>query len=501
MARSVIANAQRCVNLYVESNPQDSPSPTTHYPTPGLTLASTPPIVAESRCIYTASNGNRYEVVGSNLYFVDASLTYNLLGALSTSSGPVAMVDNGTQAFVVDGTSVGFTVDITQNKMSAVTDPAFYGADAVGYVDGYFVFNKPNTQQFYISKFNDITFDPLDIASKSTYSDNLVTLAVMHREVWLFGELTTEVWYNTGASDFTFGRMPGVFIEHGCAAKHSVAKIDLALFWLGKDLQGQDVVFAGKNYGAEPISTPALAHEFSTYSRTDDAIGFSYLQEGHAFYALTFPTANKTWCFDLASGMWHQRAYLEADGSLSRHRMNCHSFYGGQNLVGDWQTGQVYALDPNAYTDNGAAMIRIRSFPHIAGKDGNRVMFRQFIADMEVGNTYQPVMLTQYSSPLLTTDGGATVVTADQVSSFIAEQAALVPDARPPMVWLRWSDDRGQSWGNPVMSSLGKTGEFLTSIQFQRLGYSRDRVFELSWSAPVKTALNGAFVDASPART
>lgn len=500
-AKSVIADAQRCVNLYVESNPSDSPSPSTHYPTPGLTPVSTPPIVAESRCIYTASNGNRYEIVGSNLYFVDSNLAYNWLGALSTSGGPVSMVDNGTQAFVVDGTNFGFNVDITQNKMTAVTDPAFYGADKVDYVDGYFLFNKPDSQQFYISLFNDIAFDPLDIASKSTYSDNLVTLAVMHREIWLFGDLTTEVWYNTGASDFTFGRMPGVFIEHGIAAKHSVAKIDLALFWLGKDLQGQGVVFAGKNYSAERVSTHALEQEFSTYSRIDDAIGFSYLQEGHAFYVLTFPTANKTWCFDLATGMWHQRAYLEADGSLSRHRMNCHSFNGGQNLVGDWQTGQVYALDPNAYTDNGAAMLYIRSFPHIGGKDGNRVMFRQFIADMEVGNSYQPAMLTQYSSPLLTTDGGSTIVTDNGFSSFIAEQATLVPDTRPPMVSLRWSDDRGKSWGNPVMSTLGQTGETLTSIQFQRLGYSRDRVFELSWSAPVKTALNGAFVDAAPART
>jgi hypothetical protein len=286
----------------------------------------------------------------------------------------------------------------------------------------------------------------------------------MHRELWLFGELTTEVWYNTGASDFTFGRMPGVFIEHGCAAKHSVAKIDLALFWLGQDLQGKGIVFAGKNYSAERISTHALEQELRTYSRIDDAIGFSYMQEGHAFYVLTFPTANKTWCFDVATGQWAERGYLEADGTISRHRMNCHAVSGGANLVGDWKTGLLYELDPNAYTDNGNPILRLRSFPHIGGSDGNRVMFRQFIADMEVG------------------DG-------------------LPGDTADPEVRLRWSDDRGRSWGNPVVGTLGKVGEYLTSIQWQRLGYARDRVFELSWSAPVKTALNGAWVDASRART
>jgi hypothetical protein len=462
--RSVIAEAQRSVNLYAEANPQDAPCPFTYYPTPGLTLVSAPPVAGESRGIYTASNGKRYEVVGPSVYTVSSTNVYTLLGKLASSAGPVSMVDNGTDLFIVDGTVNGFTVRIATSVMSPVTDPAFYGADKVDFVDGFFLFNRPGTQQFYISLFDDVTFDPLDIASKSTYSDDLVTLAVMHREIWLFGALTTEVWYNTGASDFTFGRMPGVFIEHGCAAKHSVAKIDLALFWLGQDLQGQNVVFAGRNYSAERISTHSIEQALAGYSRIDDAIGFSYQQGGHAFYVLTFPTANATWCFDVVTGQWHQRAYLEADGTLSRHRMNCHSLNGGRNLVGDWQTGAVYMLDQNAYTDNGATIEYIRAFPHILGADGNRVMFRQFIADMEVGN-------------------------------------GLPDDSAEPQVRLRWSDDRGRSWGNWVTASLGKVGEYLTSIQFQRLGYARDRVFELSWSAPVKTALNGAFVDVSRART
>jgi hypothetical protein len=427
-------------------------------------LVSTPPAPAESRAIYTASNGNRYEVVGENVYAVSATNVYTALGVVNSATGPVSIVDNGTDAFIVDGTTNGFTIKLATNVMSPVSDPAFLGADKVDFVDGFFLFNRPGTQQFYISLFDDVTFDPLDIASKSTYSDNLVTLAVMHREIWLFGELTTEVWYNTGASDFTFGRMPGVFIEHGCAAKHSVAKIDLALFWLGKDLQGQNVVFAGRNYVAERISTHSIEQEFAKYSRIDDAIGFSYQQGGHAFYVLTFPTANATWCFDVVTQQWHQRAFLEADGTLSRHRSNCYSFNAGRCLVGDWETGMVYALDQNAHTDNGVTIEYIRAFPHILGADGNRVLFRQFIADMEVGN-------------------------------------GLPDDSAEPEIRLRWSDDRGRSWGNYVQGSLGKVGEYLTSIQFQRLGYARDRVFELSWSAPVKTALNGAWVDVSRART
>lgn len=462
-ARSLIANAQRCVNLYPEANPQDAAAPVTHYPTPGLTLISSPPVAGESRCIYTATNGQRYEVVGMNVYAVSASNVYTLLGNVNGTSGHVSMVDNGLDVFVVDGSTAGWTIHLASNVMSQVTDPAFYGADRVDIVDGFFIFNKPKTQQFYISNYAATNFNSLDIASKSTFPDNLAVHAVMHREIWLFGEQTTEVWYNTGASDFTFGRMPGVFIEHGCAAKHSVAKQDLTLFWLSKDAQGQGMVFAGKNYTANRISTHAIEQEFSTYARLDDAIGYCYQQGGHPFYVLTFPTANKTWCFDMSTGMWHQRAYLNADGTLSRHRGACHSFNQGRNLVGDYATGAVYMLDPNAYTDNGNPLLRIRSFPHI-GAGGARAYHRQFIADMEAGE-------------------------------------GLPGDTAEPEIRLRWSDDRGFSWGNAVAESLGKAGRYNSLIQWQRLGYARDRVYELSWSAAVKTALNGAYVDMRAGRT
>ncbi|MCP1173794.1 packaged DNA stabilization protein [Ralstonia chuxiongensis] len=451
------------MNLYPERNPEDAAAAVTHYPTPGLTLVSSPPVAGESRCIYTATNGARYEVVAQTVYSVSSKNVYTALGTLTTSTGRVYMVDNGFNVFLVDGSTNGWAIDMASNFMIQISDPSFYGADRVDIVDGYFIFNKPNSQQFYISNYLSISFNSLDITSKSTYPDNLVTLAVMHREIWLFGDQTTEVWYNTGASDFTFGRMPGVFIEHGCVAKHSVAKHDLTLMWLSKDQQGQGIVLLGKNYTASRISTHAIEQEFQTYSRIDDAVGYTYQQGGHVFYVLSFPTANKTWCYDITTGLWHQRGYLEGSGTFSRHRGVCHSFNQGRNLVGDYATGNVYALDPNSYTDNGNPILCVRSFPHI-GASGKRALFRQFVADMEVGQ-------------------------------------GVAGDLTDPAVFLRWSDDRGFSWGNPVQGSLGKAGDYISVIQFQRLGYARDRVFELSWSAGVKTALNGAYIDMSAART
>lgn len=460
-ARSLIANCQRSINLYAESNPESSspPVPVTQYPTPGLILLGTAPDATVMRMVYRASNGDLYAVCGPSVYYVTPAWMFTLLGTITSATTRVSLADNGLVIVLVDGTPNGYTIDMTTRAFAAIVDPDFFGADRVDVIDTFFIFNKPGTNQFYISGSEATTFDPLDIAAKTGWSDAIVSLIAVHRELWLIGSITSEVWYNSGAADFTFQAMPGAFIDHGCVAKYSVAKQDLSVFWLGQDQQGLGMVFEGSNYQAKRISTHAIENEFLTYSTLADAIGITYQQEGHVFYVLTFPAADKTWVYDKATGLWHQRAWSDSNGVLHRHRANCVTFAYGRTVVGDWQNGNLYALDLNTFTDNGAPIVHIRSFPHMVDS-AYRVFYYNFIADMQVGMG----------------DGGITTET------------------EPPLVSLRWSDDRGASWGNPLTASLGTTGEYLTSVQFNRLGMARDRVFELSWSAPVMTALNGAWI-------
>lgn len=68
-------------------------------------------------------------------------------------------------------------------------------------------------------------------------------------------------------------------------------------------------------------------------------------------------------------------------------------------------------------------------------------------------------------------------------------------------VWLRWSDDRGCSWGNPVDQTLGDVGQFDTDVTWYRLGQSRDRVFEISWTAPQPESLMGLYIVFTYARS
>ncbi len=455
-ARSQIADSQRCLNLYPEVNAGDSPDPVTHYPTPGLKLRAVAPNNAPERGRYTASNGSMYAVHGSTLYAVSANNVFTVVGVIS-GINQVSMVDNGTTMIVVNGPA-GYRVSINTNHFEIINDEGFYGADVVAFVDGYFVLNWPGTRQFYISDVEAATFlQTPNFASKEAAGDPLVTLAVVHREIWLFGSETTEIYFDSGDPDFPFQIMPGVFIQHGCAAKYSVSQFDSFTLWLGQEPQGKCVVYMGVNYQADRISTHPIENVISQYSVVSDAIGGMYQIEGHPTYVLTFPTADATWAFDLATKKWHEWAYMSDDGLLHRVLPNCFTAAYGATIVGDSTNGNMYELDPYTFDDNGAAILRLRSFPTF--DDDRRIKFDKLTLDVATG---------------------------------VGLENSVWED---PTVNIRWSDNSGKSWGEYVQLSLGIEADFLVCPVLWNMGIGRRRVYEVSWSSPLNTALNGAWID------
>lgn len=464
--RSVIASLQESINLYSENNPgpAQAPVPATCYPTPGLSLITAPPYVEAMRTLYRASNGNLYSVIGPNVYAVSDTYVFSLLGTIPDNPTPVSFADNGLAIVLVDGSATGYAIEMSSNTFGPIDPTNFYGARSAAYQDTFFIFNRPGTAQFYISLSNvtyamliaGTAFDPLDIAAKSV-ADPIVGVAVVHGELWTIGELTTDVWADVGAADFAYQRIQGAFVDHGAAAPYSIAQVDVSLLWLHQDRQGHCIVVQTEGYGVKQVSTHALEQEFQGYTTISDAIAYVHQIEGHAFYVLTFPAADKTYCYDLSTGQWHRRASIDNNGELHRHRSNCFAFAYGTNLVGDYQNGNLYSLTNSVFTDNGTAIPRIRSFPHLS-TSGKRRRFWQFQADIAAGQQ---------------TNG----LTGD-----------------PPLMFLRMSRDKGFSYGDKISQSMGASGQYIASPQWQQLGMARDAVFEVSWSAPVDAALNGCWI-------
>jgi hypothetical protein len=218
VVRSVNAADNRMVNLYPEVIPEGGKEPAYLQRCPGMRLYTTVgsgPI----RGLWSVE-GVLYVASGSELYKVDAALNITKLGDI-TGTGPVSMADNGLQLFVACNPD-GYIYNFTTNVFAQITDPDFPGAVNVGYLDGYFVFNEPNSQRVWITALLDgLSVDPLDFASAEGSPDGLVSLIIDHREAWLFGTNSTEVWYNSGNPDFPLERIQGAYNEIGCVLPNS----------------------------------------------------------------------------------------------------------------------------------------------------------------------------------------------------------------------------------------------------------------------------------------
>lgn len=485
--RSLIANAQRSVNLYLEKNEESSQSPVpfTLYTRAGLRKLSDAPTFGIGRGLYQDTTGQLFAVVGSVVYYVDSNFTMNAIGVIAAGKSMCSMADNGTTILLVDGVAnAGYQIDVASKGWLSISDPAFYGADRVDYLRTVFVLNRPGTRQFYISGPNNTTWDALDFGEKTSSADPLVACAALNDQLWLLGTRRGEVWYWSGDALFPFQQQPGVVLEHGVAAKYSLAGTDKFLFWITQDNMGRPWLAMGSpDYSVKKISTHALDVEIQRYVRWDDAVGYCYQQFGHTFYDISFPSANKTWSYDLSTGEFAQYVSIDVNGNENRMRGFLSAYAYDTNVMLDWRSGALYALDPDYFTDDVDPIKCVRGFPH-TGAGGVRVQYPGFVADMDVGQvkglSFDPNVLKNPFSAGFSNGFGP----------FYAQDE--------PMVSLRFSRDRGYTFGQRQRRSLGSTGQFNHLLRWGAQGEARDGVFELEWAVPCKTALNCGYLFPNP---
>ena len=518
------------VNLFPEVVPEGGKQPAFLQRAPGLALQAT---IGNGPIRGLWAHGAYFYVVsGSTFYQVSSTFAATAKGFVA-GSGPVSMADNGTQLFIAANMN-GYIYNFATDAFGAITDPDFPGASVVDYLDGYFVFIQPNSQKIWVTSLLDgASIDPLDFASAEGDPDNIVSMIADHREVWLFGDNSTEVWYNAGTPDFPLSRIQGAYNELGCAARYSVAKMNNQIYWLGRDFRGQGIVYVANGYQGQRVSTHAVEWQIQQYGTMSDAVAFTYQQDGHFFYVLTFPSANKTWVYDAATGAWHERAGWRS-GAWSRYRPSTQAFYANQNLVGDYANGNIYALDMDTYAYDGDEQRWLRSWRALPTGENTLRRTAQHTLQLDcetgVGLAQYPayasedltaengfILLAEYTQNDLVTESGE-VMTTEANDNF--QTLADVPDyptpfvppmyltttsyaAAPgydPQVMLRWSDDGGHTWSREHWRSMGKIGQYGYRTIWRRLGMTqklRDRVYEVSGTDPVKIAIMGAELQVS----
>ena len=375
-----------------------------------------------------------------------------------------------TGNYVVNGSQTvsSETMYLLNFSVLPSSDGAFSGASIVDIVDNYFVYNRPSTQQWAASNLlSPITYG-LSYASKFTGPDNLVSLVCDHGQVYLLGESTSEVWADQGTFPFAFQRIPGSSSQHGLAAANSIARLGNSFAYVAKNNRGQAEIVVMNGYFPQRISTHAVENTLVNQS-ISDAIAYTYQLEGHECYVVTFPSLDITWVYDITTQLWHKWLWTDSQNNYHRHRSNCSAFFQNVVLVGDWQSGQIYKLDPQNFTDDGNTIRRLRRCPHLTTD-----LQRQYFDELQI--QFQPgVGLEGITDPPLN-----------------AETVGANPQAM-----LRWSSDGGSTWSNEHWSAIGKVGRYNNRIIWRRLGWARDRIYEVVVTDPINAVIVSANLKAS----
>jgi hypothetical protein len=375
-----------------------------------------------------------------------------IIKAFGTGSGGA-----GTYTVSASQTVSSTTIYALNWTVLPSTDGAFEGGGTVDITDNYFVYNKPNSQLWAASDLLSPITDPLSFASKDGSPDDLVSIIVDRREVYLLGEMSSEVWIDSGAVPFPFTRIPGTSTQQGIAAQWSMSRMGNSFAYVSKNNRGEAMVVRMNGYFPERISTHAVETTLVNQN-VSDAVAWTYQLEGHEVYVVSFPSIGDnglTWAYDNTTGLWHKWLYRNNQNQFERHRGNCCAFFNQQVLVGDYENGKIYQLGRSYYTDDGQPIRRIRRAPHLVSD-----LQRQYFHELQI--QFQP---------------GVGLSTGQ---------------GEDPQAMLRWSNDGGSTWSNEYWTSIGKQGKYQNRAIWRRLGWSRDKIFEVSISDPVKAVIVSA---------
>lgn len=485
-------SAGRIINGYVEPLGESAPSTIVYRRAPGLLNFGT---TGRSGCrglfesqgiLYVAFNGQLEKFTSA--------------GGASTNVGAMTGTKKGFFAANNAATPDKVFVDIDNNiftfTSAAVTsgypDPDLPAVNSVTSIDGYLVFTTGNGRAF-ATDLNSTAVNPLSFGTAEAKPDGLTRGIAYGGQLFLFGDFTTEIWSDVGATPFPFQR--AVVIPRGIAGPFCVAGQEngfgRALCWVGDD----NAVYRLNGYQPEKISSPDLDGLIEAVTDKTTLEMSVYISRGHAFVQLSSSTWS--WVFDLNNSRWAERNSY----NLTRSRITGTVNAFGKWLCGDTASGNVQQITSSVHQEtNNPFRFRLESGPvekfpvgaRVGRADFNFVTGVGFTVGARVSTvsgavagTAGRIRLTVNSTafydnndvvtvagvggtteangtwPILLIDSthielqGSTFTNAYTSGGTATLLTPIDPIETDPRVEISWSDDGGQTYSAPLVRKLG----------------------------------------------
>jgi hypothetical protein len=470
--------------------------------TPGTQIFTIIPTTSAAVRGTYSFGGKLFAVVADKLYTIASNGAYTAEGTLLTSTGVVDFADNGVasngvggdQLMFVDGTA-GYVHNISTDSFTVIknaTTPTFPATPTqIVYIDGYFVI-VDGTMRFVVSdSYDGLTYNGLATAAVSSTQDKVQSVTTINNQLMFVKEHSTEIWYNAGvatADGSPFARVQGAVYDYGTPAPWSVARGGNSVFFLSTAKTNNQGSFYNVSqvtaYQPQPISTPAISYRISKSTTLSTSFAYCYSDQGHLFYVLTNPTDDWTLVYDVTTQMWHERSSFDEGGEPKRHISNTYTFHNNEHYIGSYNQPIISKMSQSYYTDNGVLIYSVRTAQHLFDPtELNPVFISRLDIDAEtgVGEDSDLIVLVNHIADGTFLANGS--VTAGGIEN----------SSQNPQAYLSWSNDGGHTFGNEYPCAMGAENAYTARLVWRRLGYSRNRVFRLRISDPVKRNIINAY--------
>jgi len=463
ISRSVTVNNQATVNFMQAIKGAGAKAPYVLESAPGLvdidTLGDGP--LRTSMMVASDIRGlgkDLYGVFGTKLMAQTVNTGNVEIGTLALTVGRVPIARGRNYLMMVDGVA-GYTYDGT--TFGAITDLDFPSKPThCLYLDGFFIVNDADTDNFYISALEDPTsWNALDFDSASVAPDKALAIASTESLLWILGDETAQAYYNSGNADFPYSIVLTATQEVGILAPESLAESDDGMFYLATTPEGGRFIYQIQGQSGRIITQDEQEAFLLTVVNPATAYGFIYKQAGKSFYVLQLGATSganaktsSTLIYNIKAQAFETRELQ--DGTA--WRAGGHGILGGKNIVGSRLQARRLELSLANYQDAGQEIIRRRR-TQVFHNNNQLMDWWSVVVDVQggVGNAVAP--------------------------------------GENPMLRLRYSDDSGQTWSSYLSQPMGRIGQTLQRAQFLNLGISRDRVYEIEYSDPTELPIIAAY--------
>lgn len=366
-------------------------------------------------------------------YYTDAYM----IGGTNSTRNIYVLDDEGNVQYEEDSSYEVLTEDVSLTSLDSTSGTAYLWLDR---------YSKP-------------------IYQTAEYSADKVTQMVVCGDYfYVFGAHSLQIYAQTtytdayGYSNMSFSSTGRSVRGIGCEIGDTVSTINGTCIFLGSSSDGARGVWYSQGSAPTRISTSAMEREWQGETMSG-SYSLAWHENGHTFYALTVPSMDKTYVFDMATQQWHSRSTRSSKGR-------------------DCAWWPEYAVSLGNVTHLAGS-----GFAGLAYMDKDK--FSDYLGNPIVKRRTCPILISDYS-PFIINDiqllwnTGTTTDRNDTTNS------------KNPVVMLEVSRDGGNTYGSAMFGRGGKTGQYGYRTIWRGIGRGTLMVLRFTISDMVKVVITGA---------